>query len=1185
MRILYDENLPELENPLIVYDYLIKVANKFKTLFDQIQNGKLLDYYTEPINNYYLVLCKKLSEGCETGSFWLVHKNLKSANFEDLFVNSNMQIIIKHFPHLFNIINQKNSGSNKFFALYNYIQNTNSDEQIEKLTKIDKVYTGLTVYNPDISKEEFYSKLFENENLDISGYFNDKLREISTYKNLPIDNLNLFATQIEQDENKNFFNKELIESKYKTYLKNFNVLQSDTTYLKPYYEIFRNIEYKYPRFIENLTNEKLTASDLSTNLNKFISYVNVFNKTNEQINENVLKELFFKLYLSVMTPDDQNTINTYVLKNNLLNKRLIQEEINIDITYVKLVKILGSAELNYFNAFKNLEYDEIKTNNTFTYQTIPKKFLNECVAEKILNKDKLSGFKFLIHIVDCEFKKSEPKNKLIYFFLRLNTTEINSARLISWKKLNTILNKLKDGRCVEKEINTLIKVIKLKKIIDPFLLTELKLLKQNLTDREIQKRVYYLLSALSPEKIDWNIMSLLFKYLYEKGMHHIVKKLVGPLGGGVVGGLASLVYGLPVIGTAVGSIVGSYTRPYTSSTVDRVTGKKEQISISDFKNYVFENIKVENFIKDEPTNPNPTPTPYPQYKFICFKIYSYFNFDSVIVSMNTIQKIVKQFDTNTYNEKIFDILKKIIARNSANLKQINKSSSAKLDYFVDKKWDKLNLDQYYRSQLYDILKEVADENLFPINVLDFLKENGIDVIFDNEIKVDEEDRKSLGELYKLVSPSDSEKGIKARVEKQYEPIYKMFQVFVDNDISEQREPILRTLDNMKYGVCEDYPGDCSVNVIITLINQSAPFISSDEQIKIFFATGKHSNPDYASEQELFSILDNLSKSSALVKNLTTQVTQVATDSITSAINSKLQSTALDMGFTEVPVDAIAKAKEIAQTAKTIAITAGVGFATAGAYYAVDKLFGNESSSENTSLAVYKANDFKSKLKLFVGSVGAGLTLYSAKNLFPAISSLVQDYIGYKSTASDLPIPSISMVVIGSIIMSGITKYLSEGQTGRDGTNSSDSTKSLIEKILDWIFDSIDKLYGFDGKKPELSKSYESESTQTTNQSYPNKNIESIYTYLTSQKLGSDDIFDSAILNEHPDQNAILTNLRSKYQEFTKLSIDSNPYVQLTKRDKKKIKKIIGKIVALELNLFKGNQPYTFVNAISKFLNE
>jgi hypothetical protein len=381
---------------------------------------------------------------------------------------------------------------------------------------------------------------------------------------------------------------------------------------------------------------------------------------------------------------------------------------------------------------------------------------------------------------------------------------------------------------------------------------------------------------------------------------------------------------------------------------------------------------------------------------------------------------------------------------------------------------------------------------------------------------------------------------------------------------------------MKHGICED-ESDCSANSIIKLINSSAPFISSNEQIKIFFATGKGTEMSYASEQELYSILEGLSKSSALIKNVTAEVTEKATNAITSTINAKLQSTALAMGLTKIPVDAIEEAKKIGETAATVAKTAGLAFATIGATYAIDKLFGSESNQDTSSLAAYEEADFKTKLKLFVGSVGTGLTLYTARSLFPGITSLVKDYIGWKSTSAGLPIPSINTTIIGSIIMSGLTLYLSSG-THQEGGDDNKSSKSLIEKILDWIFDAIDKLYGFNGKKPKAAQIDQV-------QIQPTQKVETIYIYLTSQKLGSDDIFNSAIINEHPNQDLILNELRKKYSEFSRLSLNSNPYVQLTKHDKKKIKKIIGKIVELELNIFKGNEPYTFVNAISKFLNE
>jgi hypothetical protein len=1165
----------EVLTPFEIYNYLIGVAKKFKEEIGQlVRTQTLLDKYINDINTYYETICDSNILGIQTSE-----QKLISSDFENLFLGVDNNIINEKFPHLFSTIQQEISGSNKFFKLYNhalnYITNQDEDARIEefgKLRNIVPVYKSLKLYNPDIKKDEFYSQLFVNQNQPINIFLNDSLRDIFDYNKLPTNNLVFLSTQIQQDGIKNFFNKELIDLQYKTYLDNFKLPPESNVYTNPNYHIFNVSQNKYSRFIENLTNHKLTAPDLSKDINKFINYVNVFRPQASQVNQDYLTGLFISLYIQDVTVQQQEQINEYVLYNKSLNNK-INPGINVSfyniITYPTLLEILNKIELVYLNKFASPEFEPLKTNIDLSFSLIPKNLINRCVVDKTINKDKISGIKLLIHIVDCQDNQdSEKKNKLIHFYLTLNTQEINSSRLISLKKIKSIFQSLKEGVCTPKQIETLIKVIKLKKIIDPFLQTELNLLESNTTNIDTQKSMYYLLSTLAPEKIDWNIMVLLQKYAWENlmpGVSDIIRMASNAAAGAAFGFVKNLVR-------------GKKQEPKEEPKEEPKKATKEIISISGFKNYVFEKISVENFIKDEPRNPNP------QYKFICFKIYSYFNFDSVIVSMDTIQKIIRQLEKNEYNKKIFNILKKIILRNSKNLEQINKSSSPKLDYFLQTKWSKLQEDQYYISQLYDILKDVTDENLFPVNILDFLKDKGIDVLYSDEVKGDkfnysEEDQQNLKDLYlqrESITPQDLEKINYqiAKLEEEYLPIYKMFEVFLDYNISANKELIIGAIDSMKHGICEDN-SNCSTNTIIELINQSGPFISSNEQIKIFFATGKDANQDYASEQELYYILENLSKSSALIKNITAKVTEVATDSITSAINSKLQATALEMGFTEVPIDAISKAKEIVQTAKTIAVTAGVGFATVGAYYAVDKLFGSSSESESSSLVAYEESDFKSKLKLFIGSVGTGLTLYSAKSLFPGISSLVKDYIGWKSTALGLPLPLISTTIIGSIIMGGITRYLSGLQEG--GDNTSNQSKSLIEKILEWVFDAIDKLYGFNGKKPEP--------IDQTNQNKSYKNIESIYIHLTSQKLGSDDIFDSAIINEHPDQTLILNELRKKYREFSKMSLDSNPYVQLTKQDKKKIKKIIGKIVALELNLFKGNEPYTFVNAISKFLNE
>ena len=52
-----------------------------------------------------------------------------------------------------------------------------------------------------------------------------------------------------------------------------------------------------------------------------------------------------------------------------------------------------------------------------------------------------------------------------------------------------------------------------------------------------------------------------------------------------------------------------------------------------------------------------------------------------------------------------------------------------------------------------------------------------------------------------------------------------------------------------------------------------------------------------------------------------------------------------------------------------------------------------------------------------------------------------------------------------------------------------------------------------------------------------------------------------------------------------MKITTNNSINLSKKDRTKIKKMIAEIINLEINMFKGSNKYTFVHAIKQFFNE
>jgi hypothetical protein len=482
------------------------------------------------------------------------------------------------------------------------------------------------------------------------------------------------------------------------------------------------------------------------------------------------------------------------------------------------------------------------------------------------------------------------------------------------------------------------------------------------------------------------------------------------------------------------------------------------------------------------------------------------------------------------------------------------------------------------NRLYKILLEVSNQNIYTLNIVDFLKEQGITTFT-------EDDNKGITDL-----------------------IVDMFEIYEFKDFKERNEEeqdkenadLKGILDKMSEGTLDntDNTDKAKLTKLIEQIKASPEYIFQAQSIKIFFAilndTSNSENQsqeiidNYDLQQELYQILGELAKTSTVITETTNIITEQVQDAITQQVNTRIQALKLQMGFTSVNEDEVKQVGEIISTAKTIAVTAGTAFATLGAYKAVDAIFGvtSDSGSSNSSLLSYKDASLKAEIQALIVGVGTTLTLSSAQSLYPKILSIVKSYIGLKATESELPIPDLNYPVLGGIIMGGLTLGI-QGQLGNNFSGGSQTTltdkpksKSLIELILDWIFNSIDKLFGFNGVKPEIPPSLDPKNIDKGSQI---NRIESTYLYLTSQSLGSDDIFDGAIINEHPDQQKVLQDLTTKYNEFNSLNFEFNPYFTLKKQDKKKIKKIIAKIVALELNLFKASNPYTFVYALNKFL--
>jgi len=1070
----------------------------------------------------------------------LCKMNLKT-NFITPNLNLNLDLNFKKVLEKFRLgIPDSNNLIRKFlndFSLYieSLNQQLDGSELHYKLSRI---------------AEAFNQDIIQNNSKPILTRYIDKIidyiKVVKDESNDTFDFIEVTKTALKNI----FFGDPDTEDTTRLVYKYFNIIEIDRSKSGPnkFFTLYNHSDYH-----SNINNYDLLKTSI-----KFYKYVNVFRTI--AIPEIDTYTEILKLYnQKVHNPED----NDYVLYNKSLNNWVIKrskQNINFtNFTYEELFKLLIIIDQNeeYLNfdtmaktiidnlKKKNLKLEDLnflKTNKVVLFDLIDPSLLDPCVILNIKDKT-LSGIKIFLYMYQCAKDKIYYENienvyKPIHIYLNLNTNEKKSHKLVKESKLKTILKKLIDSKVTLSDAKTLQKIYLKKKIRNSILETKINQLVNELTSLtsnpakivKLAKYVYNLLIALSPESIDWNLLNFITGYFQSK-------------------------FG---IGTAI-------------TGIKQYFGSKDTIfSIKDFEQYVI----------DQQTKK------VPKWDLDTFKIYSYFNFDALIVNRETLKKILDELKSNEgISEKQFETLTKIFNAHKESLKLVNKEPSSKLDYFVEKMdlfiyvgSKKPGVNKVLSNRLYKILLEVSNQNIYTLNIVDFLKEQGITTFT-------EDDNKGITDL--IVDMFEI-----------YE--FKHFRTRNEEEQDKENADLKGILDKMSEGTLDntDNTDKAKLTKLIEQIKASPEYISQAESIKIFFArltdTSNSENQaqeiieNYDLQQELYQILGELAKTSTVITETTNIITEQVQDAITKEVNTRIQALKLQMGFTSVNEDEVKQVGEIISTAKTVAVTAGTAFATLGAYKAVDAIFGvtSDSGSSNSSLLSYKDASLKSEIQALIVGVGTTLTLSSAQSLYPKILSIVQSYIGLESNKLGLPIPDLNYSVLGGIIMAGLTLGI-QGQLkntifGGSQTTLTDKpkSKSLIELVLDWIFNSIDKLFGFNGVKPEIPPSLDPENIDRGSQI---NRIESAYLYLTSQRLGTDDIFDGAIINEHPDQQKVLQDLTTKYNEFNSLNFEFNPYFTLKKQDKKKIKKIIAKIVALELNLFKSSNPYTFVYALNKFL--
>ena len=473
-----------------------------------------------------------------------------------------------------------NSISNNFlnFELFNFL------DKIAKKFKIDYIDK-----RPDDGK---YKKLITIFNEPIDTYINKFIKKfnpinLQDYESIKLSNSSYLLT--ENGSNALINNQDLPFFNDFYYTKSNSVIPFDR----------QNNKYFYIWYISKIKSA-IIYQDIENVKQKFNKYVNVFRDQTKQISMDQTNQAVITLYENREDIEDAKTfIKQCIEYNKSLNNWFLKEK-NIDyetIDYRILYNILKDIPDEYldFNKmsqiintnFSNISLEslnKLKTPNDISYNQIDKGILNVCVLSKIANKT-LSGIKIFLYIYECA-KNILTQNtlddqfKLIHYYL---TTEKNEKKLIKFSKLERILTKLVNSTSTESDIKLLDKIYLKKKIQNPTITNALNILQLENTDKN-QKYLYNLLLFLSPEKLEWNIGSLITSYITET--------------------------------------FSSYVKSFSF------------IRFSDAPVVNLDSIK--NFIIKQQSNANPK-----WEDLDAFKIYSYFNFDCLIVNKMSLKVILE----------------------------------------------------------------------------------------------------------------------------------------------------------------------------------------------------------------------------------------------------------------------------------------------------------------------------------------------------------------------------------------------------------------------------------------------------------------------------------------------------------------------------------------------------------------
>lgn len=1151
--------------------------NKFKLDAYNFINKLIISKYNEKNKTIYNQLLELINTESDflknTHIFSEINKQLKYSTW-----------IINSVQNLFNTANIRNdinkliqqlNESNKFYFFIKDLQV--SDNQFEKLVDI---YITINKYKTEKDTDKDRTKYYDN----ISKFF--ITYQIVTDKKEIYKLLNSIDIQDNNSNNSIIQLKQYINNMaflYKNNNTDFNnITVSDT-----------NLIEKLKEFTRNINNDKLfNINDMCQIINKYLESFTTLSKIT--INkENFLLNSFYTSFnqpLQQLLDASSSPKEKFIILYNLA-----QNNILINMTDVDFYNLLDL----YINAFKKptdkIDIQDIK--NIIKKTDINNTNINQYIDyNKSFNKKFNYNNNLLVNLINFisehtsklnplqkidEMKKTNP---LIYN--DINFEDIFTDQLID---INSFFKeKMYNNICITNKLKDKKKIEGIKLLLDIFECYD-NLTNNNNLDDEFN-RIYLYISKNTKESNS--------KYLIkEKKLYSILTKLRLGECDSEIKDIKNMINKKKHIPTDINDLlnIGNLSSTdnykqiylynlllsYSPSNIDLdpnkivfdyFTSKKENITQNINTKTLTGTIKtifnIREIVKGITDFTNISLTDFD--KFIDtklkshygndWKIYLYFNFDHKIIDINKLNKIIqilkstnnqiildnyKDDDNNDNNDNLIEIFKKVIEYNIIQLEKIDKKNNL-LELFMKNKWIKLensktNNDypnKLLLKNLYDILVESANQSYLTLNGLEYIKNKFIDNTDINNNSYD-------NIINKLVIFSNDPNIYISQI--NYETKYNALKIIIEK------------IENGEANRLE-------IEEMINFTETCNEFVKNNQGYKLFINTyDKSKELEYDEQYKLYDILHEICKTDSFQSTIQSNIIQVGKEQIVTSITNYAKEKMIDLG---INVNNLTNIVSTATTAaKYVATFAAGAYALSLGYKIVNNLLGKSSSlglqpsasgNKDTEKQLKLSKQFQEDEEFIINEL---VRVYDDKQQVSSkvLSFIKQKYIKFQIEMNDLPDPDVDSKILDKIINKYINKI----------NNRDDDKHTIIIDMLNNIYEDISKLLGFDNNIPINEQT---------------RSFKDVYSHLKDNfDYDPDNIFKGIEINEYPDQVKIVERLKRKYNNFMKVT--QNQSFNLKKKDKTKIKKMIAEIINLEINIFKGSNQYTFVNALKHFLNE